>query len=161
MANNTMFRADNLAGTKDGKFLVSVRITTDIDNGMLVVPGAYESGSREVRTYTKPAANTPLSSLAILGSEEVDKTTSFNTVGGFTNRAKTVGRAYFLDGKDMFSVTAGAFDTAPAVGKIIEAQADYKMKVVDSLTSGSTKIGECIAVETDGATTWYVIRVAG
>lgn len=161
MANHVMFRSDSLGGTTLGKYLASVRITEDIDNGMLVVPGAYESGSREVRTYTTPAKDTPRSKLAILGSEEVDKAASYDTVGGFTNKKGSPARAYFLDDMGCFAVTAGAFDVVPAVGKIIEAQDSNKMKVVDTLTSGSTKIGECVEVQVDGATTWYVIRIEG
>ncbi len=70
-----------------------------------------------------------------------------------------IARCYILEHGDMFAVTAGAFDVVPTVGKVIEAQAANKMKVVATATSTSTTIGECIAVETDGATTWYVVRV--
>lgn len=160
MANHVMFRADNLAGTTQGKYLASVRISADIDNGMVVALGAYETGSREVRAYATPAANTPIGKLAILGSEEVDKEKTFDTVGGFTNKAGTIGRAYIFEHGDYFAVTAGAFDTAPAVGDVIEAQAATAMKVVDTATTGSTVIGECVAIEADGATTWYVVHVA-
>lgn len=160
MAEHVMFRSDNMAGTHDGRYLASVRIgATAIDNGLLVALGAYESGEREVRTITTPTAKSPLGTLAILGTEEVDNSKSLNAVGDFTNEAGTIARAYVFCEADVFSATAGAFDVAPTVGKIIEAQAGNKMKVVDSVTAGSTKIGECVAVETDGATTWYVIRV--
>lgn len=160
MANHIMFRADNMAGTHDGRYLASVRIgASDMDNGMLVALDDYETGAREVRTVTTPTATTPKGKLAILGSEEVDREKTFDTIREFTNKAKSIARAYVLADLDVFSVTEGAFDANPSVGKIIEAQAGNKMKVTDSLTASSTKIGECIAVETDGDTTWYVIRV--
>jgi len=36
MANHAMFRSDNMAGTTQGKYLVSVRVPEAIDNGCVV-----------------------------------------------------------------------------------------------------------------------------
>ena len=61
-------------------------------------------------------------------------------------------------------MTAGAFEAADsvtvAVGTIFEVQAKTKMKAVATATTSTTTIGKCEAIEQDGATTWYVIRVA-
>lgn len=161
MANtHVMIRTDNMAGTTQGKYLVSLRVAAEIDNGLVVAVGGYEDGAREVRTYTTPAVNTDLGKIAILASEEVDKERAFNAVGEFTNKKGSIARGYFLEHGDIFSVTEGAFDKKPTVGSIVELQAGNKLKVVSAATSGSTTVGTCDAIETDGATTWYVIRVA-
>ena len=159
MAKYGMFRSDNMAGTTQGKYLASVRVGQDLQNGSVVALGAYEANEREVRTCTAPTADTKIGALAILGSEEVDASVKFNTVAGFINVKDSVARAYIIEHGDMFSITAECFETAPAVGHTIEALAgSYKMNATEVAT-GATVIGECIAVEKDGPTTWYVVRV--
>lgn len=159
MANHAMFRSDSLAGTTHGKYLVSVRMTEDLDNGCIVVPGDLEAGAREARAYAAPEADTAVGKIAILGSEEVVKDAKFDTVGQFTNLRGSLARGYILEHGDMFSVTKEALDGTPALNATIEVQAGaHKMSAVESAT-GATAIGKCIAVEPDGATTWYVIRV--
>jgi hypothetical protein len=159
MANHAMFRSDNMAGTTQGKYLVSVRVPEAIDNGCVVAYGAYEDGAREVRTCEAPAADTALGKIAILGSEEVNKAVKFDTVGGFTNEKGVPARGYIPEHADAFSVTAEAVDGTIKVGSFLELQAgSYKMAAVDVAT-GATVVGVCEAVEQDGATTWYVIRV--
>ena len=53
----------------------------------------------------------------------------------------------------------GSFDASSAKGKIVELQASTKMKVVASLTSGSTQVGTIEAVEVAGPYTYFVIKV--
>lgn len=150
-----MFRADNLAGTTQGKYLASVRMAEDLANGSIVVPGAYEAGAREVRACAAPAADAAIGKIAILGSEEVNKDVKFDTVGAFTNKAGTIARAYILEAGDIFSVSAEGFVAVPEVGATVKVAAGaYKMG-----TDGDVTVGECIAIEQDGATTWYVVRV--
>lgn len=166
MANHVMFRSDNLAGTTQGKYLVSIRIDADIDNGMLVTVGPYETGAREVRQCSPIAATTEIGDIAVLGSEEVNKEVSFDTVNGFTNKKGSIARGYVLEHGDCFSVTAGAFSTIPTVGATIYAEVGKNTMTNaadDGAASGkvnNVKIGKCEAIEKDGATTWYVIRVA-
>lgn len=159
-----MFRSDNMAGTTDGKFLVSLRCAADIENGSIVTLGALESGSREVHSYATPAATDAIGKLVIIGSEEVVKAKKYDTIGEFINQKGEIARGYILDHGDVFSVTAGAFEAADsvtvAVGTIFEVQAKTKMKAVATATTSTTTIGKCEAIEQDGATTWYVIRVA-
>lgn len=159
MANHAMFRSDNLAGTTQGKYLASVRVATDIDNGNIVLLGEYETGAREVKACTAPAADSAIGKIAILGSEEVDKTVKYDTVGGFTNKAGSVARGYILEHGDVFSVTAEAVDGTPAKGATFELQAgSYKMNAVETAT-GATVVGVCEAVEVENGITWYVVRV--
>ena len=164
---HAMFRSDNMEGTIDGKFLVSLYINTDggLDNGRVVKVGTLKEGEREVRTYSTPAASDSLDDIAILGSEEVVKDKKYNGIGDFTNEKDTIARGYKLVKGDLFSVTADAFTAADGITytpgtTLCELDAATKLKVVNSATSGSTKVGTLEAVEADGATTWYVFRVA-
>ena len=80
MANHAMFRSDAMAGTTLGQYLVSLRVATEIDNGMLVAVGALEDGQREVKAMAAITADTKVGAIAVLGSEEVDKEKTFDTV---------------------------------------------------------------------------------
>lgn len=148
-----MFRADNLAGTTQGKYLASVRINVELENGTIVVPGAYEEGSREVRDCDHPTTD---AQIAILGSEEVNKDVKIDTVGGFINKSGTIARAYILEAGDVFSVSADGFITCPEVGGVVKVAANTFSKMS---TTGEVTVGTCVAIEQDGATTWYVVRV--
>jgi len=157
MANHAMFRSDAMAGTTLGQYLVSLRVATEIDNGMLVAVGALEDGQREVKAMAAITADTKVGAIAVLGSEEVDKEKTFDTVGGFTNKVGTIARGYILHDNGAYSVTAEAFDgSVPAKGAKVFAKAGSNKHH----TAGDVEIGVCEAVETDGATTWYVIRIA-
>lgn len=161
---HAMFRSDNMEATVNGKFLVSLYVSTEggIDNGNVVKVGGLKTGEREVREYATPAANTPLADIAILGSEEVVKGKKYNTVGEFCNEKGSIARGYRLVSGDMFAVTADALDgtgTYTVGTTICELQAGTKLKAVDSLTQSSTKVGTLEAIESEGATTWYVFRV--
>lgn len=156
MANHVMFRSDAMAGTTLGQYLVSLRATDEIDNGMLVAVGALEDGQREVKAMAAIAADTKVGAIAVLGSEEVDKEASFDTVGGFTNKAGTIARGYILHDNGAYAVTAGAFEgNVPTKGAKVYAKAGSNKHH----TAGDVEIGICEAIENDGATTWYVIRI--
>lgn len=163
---HAMFRSDNMEGTKNGKFLVSLYVNTDggLDNGCVVKVGALKTGEREVRAYTTPAVNDSIDDIAILGSEEVAKDKKYNGLGDFTNAKGSIARGYKLVKGDLFAVTADALAAAdnytftPGT-TVCELQAGTKLKAADSVTSGSTQVGTLEAVETEGATTWLVFRV--
>jgi len=77
----------------------------------------------------------------------------------FENAAGRVIRVGILQKGDIYSVTVDGFDKTPAVGDLVELQADTKAKVVSTATSGSTQIGKIIEVETVGRFTFYVVEV--
>lgn len=156
MAKHVMFRSDAMAGTILGQYLVSLRAATEIDNGMLVAVGSLEEGQREVKTMNAITAETKVGAIAVLGSEEVNKEASFDTVGDFTNKAGTIARGYILHDGGAYAVTAEAFDGGvPAKDAKIFAKAGSNKHH----TAGDVEIGTCEAIENDGATTWYVIRI--
>lgn len=157
MAKHAMFRADNMAGTTLGQFLVSLRVASDIDNGLLVAIGSLEAGEREVKSIAAITAETKLGSIAVLGSEEVDKEKKIDVIGDFTNKAGSIARGYVLCHGGVYSVTAEAFEgTAPEKNAKVFAKASSNKMA----TAGDVEIGVCEAIEKDGATTWYVIRIA-
>lgn len=163
---HAMFRSDNMEGTLDGKFLVSLYISTEagLDNGNVVKVGGLKTGEREVRSYTTPAATDSLADIAILGSEEVLKDKKYNSVGEFYNKYGTIARGYKPVQGDFFAVTPNALNAAPGytftVGTtIVELMAGTKLNAADTVTSGSTQVGVLEAIETEGAVTWLVFRV--
>lgn len=167
MSNYACVRTDKMSGTDVAKDLVSAKYmgsgstATAIENGNIVVIGGFLTNERELRKATTPAANSALGTLALVATPEVVKDKNFYTLGQFINAANVPIRCYRFVSSDIFSVTVEALDHAAdiAVGDIVEAQADTKMKVVaqaTGLTSGSTKIGTVLAIEGD----WYVIEVA-
>lgn len=156
MTKYACVRTDNMSGTTLGKNLVSVKFDGEIENGNIVVIGNLVSGEREVRTATTPAVNSALRDLALIAAPEVVKDKKYNSLAEFINQKGDIVRAYRLVSGDIFSVTAEALTGTAAVGSVIEAQASTKMKAVETLTQGSTKIGTVIAIEGE----WIVIEVA-
>ena len=161
-----MFRSDNMEGTKDGKFLVSLYVSADggIENGNVVKVGGLKTGEREVRSYTTPAATDSIDDIAIIGSEEVVADKKYNGVGDFINLKGSIARGSKLVKGDLFAVTVEALAAAdnytytPGT-TVCELQAGTKLKCANAVTSGSTQVGVLEAVEAEGATTWYVFRV--
>lgn len=164
-----VIRKDNLAGTKDGSKLVSLRYfvsdtETAIENGKVVKLSGLLAGEREVYKAVDPSVNTPLSEVAIVGSPELMYDERKKNLDEFRNEPGSVAATgYILTDGDRFSVTAEALTgTSIAAGDIVELQADEKLKVVAAttgLTSGSTKVGVIDAIENTGRYTYYVIRV--
>jgi len=164
-----MVRTDNMLGTIEGSYLVSFKyepsnVATAIDNGNFCVPGALKTGEREVRTAATPAVDSALDSLVLVASEEVDASKKYTNPADFENKAGAVCRGYRLHKHDIFSLTADAFSNTgsitPTVGtSLLEAKANAKADLVNSLTSGSTQIAKLIAIEMQGATKWFVFEV--
>lgn len=156
-------RTDNMSGTVNGSDLVSVKFyngttETAIENGNVVLVGDFMDGEREVRKATAPAADSPLSKVALIASEEVVKTKTYNTIADFRNEAGDICRGYRLVQGNIFSVTKEAFsnDAGLDVGSIVELVAGTKLSAVATATSGSTTVGKIVLIEGE----WYVIEVA-
>lgn len=162
-------RKDNLAGTYDGTKLVSLKyfVGTDeaaIENGMVVRLDGHVSGQREVYKAVTPAANTPLSEVALVASPELIYDERLKNLDDFINEEGKIATGYILDAPGQtFAVTSTVLSGSNiAVGDYVELQADTKLKVVaktTGVTSGSTKVGVIDAIENTGRYTYYVIRV--
>lgn len=155
-----MFATDNRAG------LVSVRYQpsetmTDIDNGNVVALNGLEDNTREVYIGVTPAANTELTKVVLVASPEVMYDERLRGLENFYNEAGKIARGYYLHTNDIFSVTKDALDGAakPEVGNVVELKAGTKLNVAESLTEGSTQVGEIIDINVVGRYTYYAIQV--
>lgn len=169
-----MFGTDDRNGLRSVTYMGSGTTATDIDNGNVVV--ATELLTRTVNSATvyereiykgvTPAANSNRDDILLIATPELKyDERNYRELEKFYNEAGDVARGYRLHSGDIFSVTADALtglNSTPAnnIGKVVELAAATKMKVVASLTAGSTKIGTIIQVETVGKYTYYVIQVA-
>lgn len=164
MAIHSVFRSDALVATGASAGLYSVKYYdgtayADIDNGRVVALDSLITGEREVWKAVKPAANTALNKIVVIGTPEVMYDERLRNLTDFYNEAGVVARGYALFGDGYFSVSADALTGTAAVGNIVELQADTKLKVVETATSGSTKVGEVVALETVGTINYVVIRL--
>lgn len=169
MTTHGVFRSDLMSGTDVASDLVSVKYMgsgtteTAIDNGCVVKLDELMPGEREIWKGVTPAADTALSDIAIIGSEEVMYDEHKKNLEEFENEAGTIARGYIPRSRNIFSVTADSLDvaggTTPAIGNLVELTAGVKLKVVASATAGSTQVGKIIAIETAGKYTYYVIKI--
>lgn len=158
---------ENLSGTHNGVDLVSVRYMVDttataIDNGNVVLVGAFESNSREVRKATAPAKSSAKADIALIATSEVIYDERLQgDLANFVNEAGAVANAYRLEKPhQIFAVTSEALDGGAAriVGAVVELQAGTKLLAVESNTSGSTKIGSIVDVYTKRGVTYFAIE---
>ena len=136
---------------------------TSIDNGCVVKLDSLMTGEREVWKGVTPAANTSLSDIAIIGSEEVMYDERKKNLDEFENEAGVIARGYIPRSRNIFSVTKDSLNigtgVTPAVGYVVELMAGVKLNVVAAATSNSTVVGKIIAIETAGRYTYYVIKI--
>lgn len=130
-------------------------VDTAVENGNVVVKGSLIDGQREIYTATTPTATTKLEDILLVTTPEVLADERKKNLSDFRNEAGEVATGDVLKTGDIFSVTAEAFTGTPAKGKIVELQAGTKLKVVDSLTAGSTQVGTII----DLANGKYAVQV--
>ena len=166
MAVYGVIRTDLMNATKQPTGMISAKylpsdVETAIDNGSVVKIGALVSGETTIFAADTPAATDTLASIAIVASVELSDDPRVTLLSDFTNGAGDTLRCYGLDSRDIFSVTKTvlAGKETPAVGDVVELAAGTKLNVASTLTSGSTQVGNVIAIDKVGALTYYVIRV--
>lgn len=152
----TIFRSDLMSGTKQPADLVSIKCANDIENGSIVKVGGLVTGEHDVYTMSTPTATTKLTEVVILGTPEVMYDERQKNLNEFINLKDDTARGYRLISNNIFSVTTDGIDGTAIVGSVIELQAGLKLKAVATLTAGSTKVGDVIAIEGE----YVVIRVA-
>lgn len=165
MSNYALVRTDNLAGIVDGSKLVSFKYlpggtATAVENGNLVSISGYVSGERDVCSAITPTAGEAIGNLVLVANPEVIYDETKNNLTDYINEAGKIVRGYLLTKGDIFAVTAKAFDSGEVpditTNKYIVCEADTTMK---GASSSSNAIGMCVAVESEGGYTYYVIRV--
>ncbi len=168
---SNVVRLDNMAGTHSPSALFSGKYATvsggnytpaAIDNGMPGKLCGLIEGERELHWVTPAAKADKIENVCLIASVEYSADVTKKALEDFTNEANSEIRVYKLHSGDEFSVTVGCFangeNDKPVVGDIVEL-ADGKWNAVTTLTSGSTKIGYIMAVETFGKRTYYVVHV--
>jgi len=174
MAKHGVVRTDNMAGTDVRADLVSIeylgangQTETAIDNGCVLKVGPLKGDAtngyeREIYVGSAPAANTNRDEVVLVCSPEVMYDERLRSLADFYNEAGQPCRGYRFHRGGIFSVTKEVLDgvATPAIGNIVELKAGIKMNVVASATSGSTVIGEIIAIDVVGPHTYYVVRIA-
>lgn len=157
----TVIRTDNLSGTDQRADLLSVRVYSSADaqieaeNGMIVKIGALEDGQREVYKATPASADDNIDECAILAGVEIMYDERKRNLHEYINEAGKSVRAYIPRNRNFFSVTAEGFvdGTAPEVDDTVGIGEGGKLEV------GATGVGKCVAVETAGIYTYYVIQI--
>lgn len=158
---DAMLATSGSAGLFSFKYFGTDGNAADIDNGCVVKLEGLIEGERELYKGVAPAADTALSDIVLTATPEVMYDERLRNLTDFHNEAGVACRGYMLHTGDIFSVTDAGVDAAAevAVGDVAELQAGTKLKIVKTLTAGSTKVGSVIAVEQVGTLTYVVIRV--
>ena len=167
MANHAVIRKDRLYGTDVAPALISMRFMdandqgAAIDNGNVVKVVGLMTNERELYKAVAPAANTALKDIAIVGTPEVNYDEREKNLDDFFNKADEDSLGYRPHAGDMFGVTAAGLSAAATIAKgdIVELQADTKLKVVKTATSGSTPVGVIADINKAGRYTYYVVEV--
>lgn len=167
ITKHAVVRTDNLGGTKNGEQLASVIFygsdsnPAEIDNGNIVVLG--EKLGREAYKATAPKTGAAIDSLYLIAEEELfyDQTVA-HYLTEWVNEAGKIIRAYSLDSKGGFSVTAEAFEGTPEVGKLAAFTPDStKITVQETASADEKTFGTILEKETigfgDGKYTYYYI----
>lgn len=157
----TVFRSDLMSGTDVAADLVSLRVYDGnedpiaVENGTIVELDGYEDGQREVMVAHLATSESDIDDCAIVASVEVMYDERKKNLDEFVNEAGAICRGYIPRGRNMFSVTKEGFvsATAPAVGGAVGIGANGKL---DASGSG---FGTCMAIETAGRYTYYVIKI--
>lgn len=156
-----VIRTDLLSGTKQPADLVSLRFygaddkPAAVENGVIVKLTGYEDGQREVMKAVAATSTDDLNDCAIITGVEVPYDERKRNLEDFINEAGKAVRGYIPRSRNMFSLTAEGFvgGTAPAKDGAVGIGTGGKL---DKSKSG---FGTCVAIETAGRHTFYVIEI--
>lgn len=157
----TVIRTDNLSGTKQPADLLSVRVYDDggekiaAENGVIVKVGSLEEGEREIYKATLATASDKIDECAILAGVEVDYDEHKKNLEDYINEAGKAVRAYIPRNRNFWGITEDGFvnKAVPTVGAEVGIGANGK------IDAAGTGLGKCVAIETAGRYTFYVIQI--
>lgn len=137
-----IFIAENMASTKVGSLLRSVKQSTDIENGAVVKLGALVSGEADL--YEAEAVAAVTDRIAIVDGVELDADES--TIKGlddFINEKEKPFRVRIPMVGDRFSVSASAITGATTIGQFVEVPATgNKLKASATQTATASFVTE-------------------
>lgn len=152
-------RTDLVSGVKQPADLVTIRYydsetPAEVENGMIVKLGEYEPGERDVIKATAATTEDKIGDCAIVAGVELDYEGHKHRLDEYINEANMVIRAYIPRSRNLFSVTAEAFeDGVPSKNDTIGIGTKGKLK------KSGTGVGTCVDVETRSGYVWYTIRI--
>ena len=123
--STNVFIAERMASTTDGALLRSFQKDAAIENGLLVVRGALESGERDLYVAGDVAATTD-EIYFVNGVELITDSTITKGLDDFTNEADKPFRGRKSEKHDVFSVSVAActpISTLLVVGNTVETPA--------------------------------------
>ena len=157
----TVFRSDLMSGTDVAADLVSARVYSGnekiaVENGTIIELEGLETGEREVYKAKLATASSALSKCVVVGTPEVFYDERLKNLDQYINEAGKIVRGYILRDRNVFSVTRAGFvgGTVPVVGGKVGIGTGGK------LNAAGTGFGECVAIESAGRYTYYVIRIS-
>lgn len=157
MSKHAVVDRQLVASEWDGTKRIAIDVDVDMDNGSIVVPSDRVDGEMNLFKVNTPTASTPLNKIAMVTTGEINADPRLRNMSDFYNKKGTIGNADYFEEGNVIAMTAEGFDGTPTVGKLVELQASRKLKVVDTLTEGSTQFGKII----DLFNGKYGIRVGG
>ena len=157
----TVIRTDLMSGTKQPADLVSLRFynaedkQAEVENGVIVELQGYEDGEREVMKAVAATASSDLNNCAIVDGVEVMYDERKKNLDEYINEAGKAVRGYIPRSRNMFSVTKEGF-----VGGTVPAKdANIGIGTGGKLDASGSGFGKCVAIETAGRYTYYVIQI--
>lgn len=160
---HAIIKTDLLRGTvnpaylRSGQFL-NGETPADIDNANIVHIGGFIDGKRDVYKLTAPTESDTLSTIGVMAGDELMADSSKRNLNEYINIKDIPARVYMLDVGDIFSATSEAFEGAPQKDKYVNINpGKTTMLVSDTLTKST--IGQIIAVEIVGTSTYYVVGI--
>lgn len=117
-----------------GGHIFSIKITEDMDNGLIVARDVYDSNEYEDEVWTMKAYAAGDEPLLLLNPPVVPFTAlkTYADEDRFYNAAGDIVRAYTLRIGDRFALSEAAFDQAPAEKQYVTFNAGAKQYVVSS-----------------------------
>lgn len=139
-----------LIDRKNPVLQLTVKLPEDgIEMGNILKLEKLVEGERQVYTASKPDANTKLEDLVIVTQLRVPTDERIHYLYEYVGKKGQLVTARRLSKGEIYSITAEGLDGTPKNGSVIEAQAGYKLKAVNSATTGSTTIGTYLDVYND------------
>lgn len=157
---NTDLVSKNIVDVISAKYIPG-GTETAIENGSVVKIEGLITGEANIFGAVVPERDTALNLCALVASVELMDDPRLRKLSDFTNAAGEPIRCYKFVSGSIFSVTAEALvgNSTPDVGDVVELVAGNKLSVADTLTGGSTKVGDLIAKDTRDGVIYYVIKV--
>lgn len=134
-------------GNLQKTIIVPEGVTLDLGN--VIVLKGYAEGQREVHEIEAPKKDTDLDALYIVTQVPVPKDERIKRLDQYCATEGQLVDVRKLVHPEGYEITAEGLYGTPKVGAIVEAQDGYKLKVVETATAGSTKIGEITLVQGD------------